>query len=70
MGGRTPMPQSERDYRPVTILLADDDAEDRELTRDALQDSRLANEMKFVVDVRWTHYWIEIVELPNGDVDE
>jgi CheY-like chemotaxis protein len=34
----------------VTILLADDDAEDRELARDALQDSRLANEMRFVVD--------------------
>lgn len=36
--------------KPVTILLADDDEEDRELARDALQDSRLANEMKFVVD--------------------
>jgi CheY-like chemotaxis protein len=36
--------------KPVTILLADDDEEDRELTRDALQDARLANEMKFVVD--------------------
>ena len=36
--------------RPVTILLADDDEEDRELARDALQDSRLANEMRFVVD--------------------
>jgi CheY-like chemotaxis protein len=36
--------------RPFTILLADDDEEDRELARDALQDSRLANEMRFVVD--------------------
>jgi CheY-like chemotaxis protein len=36
--------------RPFTILLADDDEEDRELARDALQDSRLANEMNFVVD--------------------
>jgi CheY-like chemotaxis protein len=35
---------------PLTILLADDDEEDRELARDALQDSRLANEMKFVYD--------------------
>jgi CheY-like chemotaxis protein len=34
----------------MTILLADDDEEDRELTRDALQNSRLANEMKFAVD--------------------
>jgi CheY-like chemotaxis protein len=36
--------------RPLTILLADDDEDDRELARDALQDSRLANEMKFVTD--------------------
>jgi CheY-like chemotaxis protein len=44
------MSQSDAPIRPLTILLADDDEEDRELTRDALQDSRLANEMKFVVD--------------------
>ena len=37
-------------HRPFTILLADDDEEDRQLARDALQDSRLANEMKFVYD--------------------
>jgi CheY-like chemotaxis protein len=36
--------------RPVTILMADDDEEDCELTREALQDSRLANQMKFVHD--------------------
>jgi CheY-like chemotaxis protein len=44
------MSQPEVPTRPLTILLADDDEEDRELARDALQDSRLANEMKFVVD--------------------
>ncbi len=44
------MSQSEVRHRPFTILLADDDEEDRELARDALQDSRLANEMKFVYD--------------------
>ena len=44
------MSEPDRRGKPVTILLADDDEEDRELTRDALQDSRLANEMKFVVD--------------------
>jgi CheY-like chemotaxis protein len=44
------MPPSELRGKPVTILLADDDEEDRELTRDALQDARLANEMRFVVD--------------------
>jgi CheY-like chemotaxis protein len=44
------MSRSESRGRPVTILLADDDEDDRELTRDALQDARLANEMQFVVD--------------------
>jgi CheY-like chemotaxis protein len=44
------MSQPEAPPRPFTILLADDDEEDRELARDALQDSRLANEMKFVCD--------------------
>jgi CheY-like chemotaxis protein len=36
--------------KPVTILMADDDDEDRDLTREALQDARLANQMRFVVD--------------------
>jgi CheY-like chemotaxis protein len=44
------MSQPEAPTRPFTILLADDDEEDRELARDALQDSRLANEMRFVYD--------------------
>jgi two-component system, response regulator len=44
------MSQPDVSSKPFTILLADDDEEDRELARDALQDSRLANEMKFVVD--------------------
>jgi CheY-like chemotaxis protein len=44
------MQSPEPGHRPFTILLADDDEEDRELARDALQDSRLANEMKFVHD--------------------
>jgi CheY-like chemotaxis protein len=34
----------------MTILLADDDQEDREMTRDALQDSRLTNDLRCVVD--------------------
>jgi CheY-like chemotaxis protein len=42
------MPDGDR--KPVTILMADDDEEDREFTRDALQNSRLANEMRFAVD--------------------
>ena len=44
------MPSPDPGHRPFTILLADDDEEDRELARDALQDSRLANEMRFVHD--------------------
>jgi CheY-like chemotaxis protein len=34
----------------ITILMADDDAEDRELTRAALADARLPIELRFVVD--------------------
>ncbi len=40
----------DRFKRAVTILMADDDEDDRDLTREALQNSRLANEMRFVVD--------------------
>ena len=34
----------------VVILMADDDADDRELTREALAESRLANDLYFVAD--------------------
>jgi CheY-like chemotaxis protein len=44
------MSAPEQGRRSVTILMADDDEEDRELARDALQDARLANEMRFAVD--------------------
>jgi len=36
--------------RPIVILMADDDADDRMLTRDALEESHLANELRFVAD--------------------
>lgn len=36
--------------RSVVILLADDDEDDRELTRDALGHARLANELRCVID--------------------
>jgi len=36
--------------KPVTILLADDDSDDRMLARDALAESRLANDLRFVQD--------------------
>ena len=36
--------------KPITILLADDDADDRMLTRDALAESRLVNDFRTVED--------------------
>lgn len=36
--------------RSITILLADDDADDRLLTHDALAQSRLANDLRYVED--------------------
>lgn len=38
------------EHRPIVILLADDDADDRMLARDALAESRLANELRHVED--------------------
>ena len=36
--------------RPITILIADDDEDDRMLAREALEESRLANDLRFVKD--------------------
>jgi two-component system response regulator len=36
--------------KPITILMADDDADDRQLTQDAFAESRLANDLRFVED--------------------
>lgn len=36
--------------QPIVILMADDDADDRMLTRDALAESRVLNELRFVED--------------------
>jgi CheY-like chemotaxis protein len=36
--------------KPITILLADDDEDDRMLAKDALADSRLANDLRMVED--------------------
>lgn len=39
------------DYgNPITILMADDDPDDRMLTKDALEEARLANDLHFVED--------------------
>lgn len=34
--------------KPITILMADDDADDRQMTREAFEESRLANDLRFV----------------------
>jgi CheY-like chemotaxis protein len=36
--------------RSITILMADDDEDDRLMTKEALEEARLANEVRFVVD--------------------
>ena len=36
--------------RPIIILMADDDEDDRLLTQEALQEARVANDLHFVVD--------------------
>lgn len=36
--------------RPITILVADDDADDRMMIEDALKENRLANDLRFVQD--------------------
>lgn len=38
----------QRPGTPVTILMADDDPDDRQLTREAFEEARLANELRFV----------------------
>jgi CheY-like chemotaxis protein len=39
-----------RRHAPITLLLADDDEEDRLMTQEALTESRLANDIRFVSD--------------------
>jgi CheY-like chemotaxis protein len=39
-----------REQRPITILMADDDSDDRLLMREALEENRLSNDLRFVED--------------------
>jgi len=39
-----------RTAQPITILMAEDDEDDRELTREALAESRLAGDLRWVED--------------------
>jgi CheY-like chemotaxis protein len=41
---------NEADHKTITILMADDDPDDRILTKDALEENRLANDLHFVED--------------------
>ena len=36
--------------RPITILMADDDPDDRQLTKEAFEEAKLANDLRFVED--------------------
>ena len=40
----------DRDGKPITILMADDDPEDRLLAKEAMAKARLANDLRFVED--------------------
>ena len=39
-----------RNSQPITILMADDDPDDRQLTREAFEEAKLANDLRFVED--------------------
>jgi CheY-like chemotaxis protein len=41
---------TEKQGQPITILMADDDADDRLMTKEAFEESRLANDLRFVED--------------------
>ena len=40
----------QREQEPIVILMADDDADDRVLARDAMEEGRLGNSLRFVED--------------------
>ncbi|MBL8113256.1 MAG: response regulator [Acidobacteria bacterium] len=39
-----------RSRKPITILMADDDADDRAMTQEAFEESRVVNDLRFVED--------------------
>jgi two-component system response regulator len=39
-----------KEPRPITILMADDDEDDRQMTKEAFAESHLANDLRFVCD--------------------
>jgi CheY-like chemotaxis protein len=55
--------------KPVTILMADDDEDDRLMTRDALKESRLTNELRFVEDGEELVDYLKHTGKYSGDAD-
>lgn len=45
-----PASPSSKATKPVTILMADDDPDDRAMTKEAFEEARLANDLRFVED--------------------
>ena len=39
-----------KSLNPITILMADDDPDDRQLAKEAFEEARLANDLRFVTD--------------------
>ncbi len=44
------MPNNNNRVKPITILMADDDPDDRQMTKEAFEESHLANDLRFVED--------------------
>lgn len=44
------MPNTGKAGKPITILMADDDPDDRQMTKEAFQECFLANDLRFVED--------------------
>lgn len=44
------MPLTGKSGKPITILMADDDPDDRQMTKEAFAESLLANDLRFVED--------------------
>ena len=53
--------------RPITILMADDDDEDRALTQDALQDARLANDAHALGAIREQRHDVYLIDCRLGE---
>ena len=49
---------NESNLKTITILMADDDPDDRVLTKDALEENRLANDLHFVEDGEDLMYYL------------